>query len=187
MSKRKKIIIWLIRSLLLFAILATATLALAPKLINLETVRRNIENKISREVGGEIKYQHLELAYFPSPHAVALKAEISLPESITVKIQRLKIFPKISSLLKGNLQIGVIELEYADYFMKLPQISAERPELAEILSLFDAVLKRITRTVGALPEYKLPDLNLGIKDGKVNLTGPFGHTIKLREVKAKYE
>jgi len=187
MSKRKKIIIWLIRSLLLFAILATATLALAPKLINLETVRRNIENKISREVGGEIKYQHLELAYFPRPHALAHKAEISLPESITVKIQRLKIFPKISSLLKGNLQIGVIELEYADYFMKLPQISDERPELAEILSLFDVVLKRITRAVGALPEYKLPDLNLGIKDGKVNLAGPFGHTIKLREVKAKYE
>jgi hypothetical protein len=187
MSKHKKITIWLIRSLLFFAILATATLALAPRLINLDTVRRNIENNISREVGGEIKYRYLELAYFPRPHAVAHEAEISLPDSIEVKIQRLKIFPHISSLLKGNLKIGVIELEYADYFMKLPQISDEEPELAEILSFFDVFLKRITRTAGAFPEYKLPDLNLGIKDGKVNLAGPLGNTIKLRDVKAKFE
>jgi hypothetical protein len=189
MSKRKKIIIWLIRSLLLFALLAVATLALAPKLINLETVRQNIKNQLAREFRGEITYQYLELAYFPRPHAVAHEAEISLPESITAKIQRVKIFPKskYTSLLKGNPQIGGIELEYADYSMKLPQISDEKPELEAILALFDAVLKRTTGTIGALPEYKLPDLYVRVKDGKINLMGPFGRTIRLREVKARYE
>jgi hypothetical protein len=185
MSKRKKTIIWLFRCLLVFGILTIAALVLAPRLINLETVRSNIEDKISHQLGGEIKYRRLQLSYFPSPHVAIHKAEIFIPKSLRIKIHRMKIYPKLVPLLKGSLQIAFIRLEYADYFMKLPQINNAKPKPEEITPI-DDIMKSIARGLQNLPKFKLPDLNLKIKYGKVNLVDPFGRTFKLRQMQGDY-
>ena len=127
----------------------------------------------------------MQLSYFPSPHVVIHKAEIFIPESLRIKIHRLKIYPKLVPLLKGSLQVAFIRLEYADYFMKLPQISNAKPEPEEITSI-DNIMKSITWGLRNLPEFKLPDLKLKIKYGKVNLVDPFGRTFKLRQMQGDY-
>jgi hypothetical protein len=185
MSKLKRKIIWLFRCLLVIVILMIIAMVLAPKLINLESVKRNISTKLSHDFGGEIKYRRLELSYIPRPHAVIHKAQLLIPDSFTVKIHRMKVYPKIVPLLKGSLQIAFIRLDYADYFMKLPQISKAAAESDEITSIDDAV-KSILAAVRKLPEFKLPDLNLKIKYSKVNLVDPFGRVFKLREMRGEY-
>ncbi len=186
MSKRKKIITWFIRILLFFVILIAVAMFLTPGLINLEMVKENLKEQVSQGVGGEIEYRRLELSYFPRPHVVIHKAEIMIPDSFTIKIHRIKVYPKIMPLFSGSLQIGVITLEYADYFMKLPQISDEAPNSEEILS-FDDTVKAISKAIRGLPEFKLPELYLKIKNGRVNLVDPFGRKFKLREVQADYQ
>ena len=185
MRNHKKIITWLIGSLLIFITLIMIVMALMTALVDREMVRETIEDKFARGVGGEIKYLHLELSYFPRPHIVIHKAQLMIPDSFTIKIQRMKVYPKIMPLFRGSLQIGIVTLEYADYFMKLPQLSDESPKAGDILS-FDDILKEITTAVSGLPEFKLPDLNLKIKSGSVNLTDPIGRRYKLRGVQADY-
>jgi hypothetical protein len=186
MTKPKKINNRLIKSLLIFGALIVVVIMIAPQLINLEMVRENIENTLSKEIGGEIKYRRLDLSYFPRPHVVVHKVEILIPDSFTIKMHRMKVYPKILPLFLGSLQVGVVTLEYADYFMKLPQISREAPQ-PEQLASFDAILEAISKAIRGLPEFKLPELKMRVRYGKINLVDPFGRKFKLREVQAAYQ
>ena len=64
MSKPKKIVNLLIKSLLIFGALIVVAMMITPQLINLEMVRARIEHTVSKEIGGEIKYRRLDLSYF---------------------------------------------------------------------------------------------------------------------------
>jgi hypothetical protein len=186
MSKRKTIFAWLLKSLLVFIFLIAVVMVFTPSLINLAMVKKNIKERISRDVGGRIAYSSLKLSYFPRPHVVIHKAEISIPDSFTINIQWMRIYPKILPLLGGQLEFAVVRLDYADYTMKLPQIKDANIQQPEQIPSFDDMVRALTKGVRGLPEFKLPDINLRIKNGKVNLVDPFGRIFKLREVQAAY-
>lgn len=120
MSKNKEIIILLIGNLVLLLILSLVFAALLPTLTNREMVKETIKNKVVQGVGGEIKYLRLELFYLPRPHLEIRDAEFQIPDSFTVKIQRMKVYPKIMPLLIGRLEVGLVALENADYVMEIP-------------------------------------------------------------------
>ncbi len=185
MHNRKNIISFLAKSLLVFVFLVAVVIVFAPSLINLEMVKESIKENISKDVGGRITYQNLKLAYFPRPHVVIYKAKIDIPDSFTIGIQWMRIFPRILPLLKGELQVDLVRLDYADYFMELPQIKDAPSEPGQIVS-FDQVIKTLSAAVRGLPEFKLPSLNLKVKNAKVNLVDPFGRAFKLRELEAGY-
>jgi hypothetical protein len=186
MNKSKKIFRQLLKGFLIIFTLTIIVMVIAPQLINLEMVRNNIKNAVSGEIGGEIKYQRLELSYFPHPHVVIHKVELLIPDSFTINIHRMKVYPKILPLFAGILQIGLVTLEYAEYFMKLPQ-RIENASHPEQISSLDDILGAISKAIRGLPEFKLPELNLKIKYGKINLVDPFGNRFKLSEVQAAYQ
>ena len=186
MSKPKKFNRLLIKSLVISGALILVLMIITPQLIHLEMVRENIENTISKKIGGEIKYRRLDLSYFPRPHVVVHKVEILIPDSFTIKMHRMKVYPKILPLFLGSLEVGVVTLEYADYFMKLPQISREASQ-PEQLASFDDIIEAISKAIRGLPEFKLPELKLRVEYGKINLVDPFGRKFKLSEVQADYQ
>jgi hypothetical protein len=186
MPNRKNIVSFLTRSLLVFIFLALVVMVFTPRLINLEMVKKTIRENISNNVGGRITYRNLKLSYFPRPHVVIHGAEISIPESYTINIQWMRIYPKILPLFKGRLQFDSIRLDYADYFMKLPPIQNVAPEQPEKSRSFEVIVKSLTEAVRGLPEFKLPDLNLRVKNGRVNLIDPLGNKFMLRELQAGY-
>jgi hypothetical protein len=185
MGKPKKLSGLLIKSLLIFGALIVVIMMITPQLINLEMVREKIENTISREIGGEIKYRRLDLSYFPQPHVVVHTVEILIPDSFTIKMHRMKVYPKVLPLFWGRLQADVVTLEYADYFMRLPQISREAPP-PEQLASFNDIVEAISKAIRGLPEFKLPELKLKVEYGKINLIDPFGRIFKLSDVQAAY-
>ncbi len=186
MSKKKEITILLIGNLVLLVILSLVFAALLPTLTNREMVKETIKNKVVQGVGGEIKYLRLELFYLPRPHLEIHGAELQIPDSFTIKIQRMKVYPKIMPLLIGRLQVGLVALENADYFMDIPHFSGETLA-AENVSSVDKALKEISSAVGRLPAFKLPDLNLRLKSGSVNLTDPIGRRFNLSNVQGNYQ
>ncbi len=185
MSKRRKITRWLIRILVVLTMLIVLVMVVTPRLINLEMVRNQIKYRMARDVGAEIQYRKMVLAYLPRPHIVIHRSEVRIPDSFTIKVHRMRVYPKILPLFKGHLQLTSVRLEYADYFMELPQISTTTPLPGEAVSV-DAMFKAVARAVKGLPEFKLPDVRLFIKYGKVNLVDPLGRRFMLREVQADY-
>ena len=186
MSKNNKIIGWLIKSLLVLIFLIVVVVVFTPRLINLEMVKTNIKEKISNDIGGRITYRNLKLSFFPRPHVVIHRSEISIPDSFTINIQWMRIYPKILPLFRGRLEFAVVRLDYADYSMKLPRIKEATAKQSEKSASFAKMLGALTSRVRDLPKLKLPDVNLRIKNGRVNLVDPFGRKFKLREVQAAY-
>jgi len=186
MSMRKNIFNWLIKSLLVFIFLIGVVMVFTPRLINLEMVKKNIKERVSNDLGGQITYRNMRLSYFPRPHVVIHKAKISIPDSFTINIQWMRIYPKIIPLFRGSLEFAVVRLNYADYFMKLPQLKEATDQQSEQIPSFDEMVRALTRGVRGLPEFKLPDINLRLKNGRVNLVDPFGRKFMLREVQAAY-
>ncbi len=185
MSKPRKISRMLVKSLLIVAALVFSMIIISPLMINLEKVRQNIQNAVSEQIGGEIRYRRIGISYFPRPHVVVHKVDITIPESFTISMYRMKIYPRILPLFWGRLQADVVILEYADYFMQLPQITRGEPLPGQPAS-FDAIVKAIYKAIQGLPEFKLPQLKLVVKYGKINLVDPFGRKFKLSEVQAAY-
>ncbi|MGB5747134.1 MAG: AsmA-like C-terminal domain-containing protein [Desulfobacterales bacterium] len=185
MSKSKKITIWLVRILGVFTMLIVLAMVLSPRLINLEMVSNQIKDRMSRDIDGEIKFQKMVLSYFPRPHVSLHQAEVRIPDSFTIKIHRMRFYPKIWPLFRGQLQVSSVRLENADYFMKLPQISRTEPLPGDIVSV-DSIVKEVANAVKGLPEFNLPNLKLNIKDGQVKLVDPFGRKFELSELQAEY-
>jgi hypothetical protein len=185
MSIGRKFTTWFLRILVVFTMLIILAMVLSPRLINLEMVRSQIKYRMARDVGAEIKYRKIVLSYLPRPHIVIHKAEVQIPDSFTIKVHRMRFFPKLWPLFRGILQVSSVRLEYADYFMKLPQIGGTAPQPGEIISV-DSIVKEVARAVKSLPEFKLPNVRLYVKYGKVNLVDPYGRKFMLREVQADY-
>ena len=57
MSKRKKIFLWIMGGLGAFLLLLFIAILLAPRLINLESIREKILATASEKVGGEVRFQ----------------------------------------------------------------------------------------------------------------------------------
>jgi hypothetical protein len=186
MSRSRKMVAWLLRGLAVLAMLVVAALVIAPQLIDLETVRSGIREMFAQETDGKINYQRIELAYFPRPHIVVHKTEISRSDTFTAKIHLLKIYPKIWPLLSGRIQPAIAHLDDADFFLSLPRIG-EKTIPAEKTKSLDEAVKGIIQAFRDLPGFKLPELTVRIENSKVNLTDPFGYTFKLRELKGSYQ
>jgi uncharacterized protein involved in outer membrane biogenesis len=159
MSIGRKFTTWFLRILVVFTMLIILAMVLSPRLINLEMVRSQIKYRMARDVGAEIKYRKIVLSYLPRPHIVIHKAEVQIPDSFTIKVHRMRFFPKLWPLFRGILQVSSVRLEYADYFMKLPQIGGTAPQPGEIISV-DSIVKEVARAVKSLPEFKLPNVRL---------------------------
>ena len=111
MSKGKKITKWLVRILVVVTMLIVLAIVLSPRLINLEMVRSQIKHRMSRDVGAEIKYRKMVLSYLPRPHIIIHKAEVRIPDSFTIKVHRMRVYPKVWLLFKGILQVSSVRLE----------------------------------------------------------------------------
>ena len=67
----------------------------------------------------------------------------------------MRIYPKIIPLFTGNLEFAVVRLDYADYSMKLPQLTSATGQQSGQVPSFDDMATALIRGVGGLPEFKL--------------------------------
>ena len=145
----RRLTTWFLRILVVFTMLIVVVMVVSPRLINLEMVRNQIKHRMARDVGAEIKYRNMVLSYLPRPHIVIHKAEVKIPDSFTIKVHRMRFYPKILPLFRGDLQVSSIRLEYADYIMTLPQIGESDPQPGEIISV-DSMIRAVARAVKGL-------------------------------------
>ncbi|MHB8941542.1 MAG: hypothetical protein ACYC7K_09105, partial [Desulfobacteria bacterium] len=79
MSGRKKITLGVAGAFGLLAVLLGALAVLTPRWINGEAVKAGILARVSRAAGGTVRYERLELAWFPRPRIVVRRLELAVP------------------------------------------------------------------------------------------------------------
>ena len=166
MPKRRRIFFALIVLAGIFLCLVVIVLIATPRLINLETVKKEIQNRFAEDMGAEIEYQRIDLAFFPRPHVIIAKAKFTLPDHVNGSADSLKVYPKILPLFGGDVQIGAIHSRSPEITIRFPaatKTDSPSPIPFSIENLGD----QLHRVIASIPEFKIPSLLVQVSNGRV--------------------
>ncbi len=160
---RRKILLFGAGCFALLFILLVAFVLLSPYLVNLESIREKIEALLFQQVGGNVKYQKIDLFYFPRPGVEVHQVALSIDEKVTGTAKSVQVYPEFLALFKGKLRVSGIQIESPDVTIRFPTERAEVKERADGTTLKE--FEKITARVAGI----VPRLKVVMKDGRLNL------------------
>ena len=160
---RRKIFLFGGGCIALLSILLVAFVLLLPYLVNLEPIRDKIEALLFQQVGGRVKYQKIDLFYFPRLGVEAQQVTVSIDEKVSGTAKSVQVYPELSTLFKGKLRVARIQIESPDVTLRFPLERAEVKERPEGTALKE--LEEIVARVAVI----IPRLKVVMKDGRLNL------------------
>jgi hypothetical protein len=167
MKRHKKILACVIAGVVILLLLAAAFMFFLPYLIDMAPVKDRILLKLSQELGGQVKYERLDLSYFPQPRVVIHQVALSVSDRVTGKLKSLEISPALLSLLRGKLHISRILAVSPDFSITLPEATKKTRKITAPSPLKET--RRILSQITAVIASNLPDLIVIIKDGRLDL------------------
>jgi hypothetical protein len=160
---RRKIVLFGAGCFALLFILLVAFVLLLPYLVNLESIREKIEALLFQQVGGSVKYQKMDLFYFPRPGVEVHQVALSIDEKVTGTAKSVQVYPEFLALFKGKLRVSGIQIESPDVTIRFPTERVEVKERPEGTALKE--FEEITARVAGI----VPRLKVVMKDGRLNL------------------
>ncbi len=115
MRNRKRYLLMGMAGLCLVVILLfVAAATLLPPLLNSDRVKSMIVTKASEAAGTRLDYERIGISFLPTPRLVAKGLGIEKPGVISLKADKLAIFPRIIPLLGRRLSIRRLVVEAPD-------------------------------------------------------------------------
>ena len=167
MPKRRKILFSLISLAGIFLCVLVILLVVTPRLINLETVKKEIKNRFAENIGGEIEYRRVNLAFFPRPHIVISAVNFTMPEHVSGTVDALKIYPQILPLFTGEIQISAVHSRSPEIKVQLPAVPEDKSASQTPFS-FETLGDRLNAAISVIPELKIPSMVVRISGGRVD-------------------
>ena len=180
--KYRKIFLWILGTGAILFGLLLAFFLLLPSFINIEPLREKIIAAVSETVEAPFRYERIDLSYFPSPRAVIHQARLSGPGNVSSTLKSLTVYPKLSALLKGKIQITLVHIEAPSVKMELPKgpekkkMEKESWSPATLAEEMVSVLTQVTARTGSL--------NIEIDKGSLELSGENGPEFWFRDIEA---
>jgi hypothetical protein len=167
MPKRRKILFLLISLAGIFLCVLVILLVAAPRLINLETVKEEIQSRFAEDIGGEIEYRRVNLAFFPRPHVVITAVNFTMPDHVNGTVDSLKVYPKILPLFTGEIQISAVHSRNPEITVRLPATIEDKSTSPTPFS-FETLGDRLNAAISAIPELKIPSMVVRVSGGRVD-------------------
>ena len=167
MPKRRKILYALISLAGIFLCVLVILLVVTPRLINLETVKNEIQSRFAGDIGGEIEYQRINLAFFPRPHVAISAVNFTMPDHVNGTVDSLKVYPQILPLFTGEIQIGAIHLRSPEITIRLPAATTDKSASPTPFS-FETFQNRLNSAISSIAEFKIPSMVVRISNGRVD-------------------
>ncbi|EFK10114.1 conserved hypothetical protein [delta proteobacterium NaphS2] len=79
-------------------------LLVAPLLINLDSIHRDIETRFNRETGGQCGFGKIAVSFLPRPHAVIHQGNCSFPGEKSLTFKSVSVYPELLPLFKGEFR-----------------------------------------------------------------------------------
>jgi len=184
MTKSRKIFFSLISLAGIFLCLLAILLVITPRLINLETVKKDIKNRYAANTGGEIEYRRINLAFFPRPHVVISAVNFTTPDHVSGTADSLKIYPRILPLFTGEIQIGAVHSSAPEITVRLPATPKEQSTSATPFSI-ENIGDRLNAAISTIPELKIPSIIVRVSNGRVNFLKGQERILGLHSVTAR--
>ncbi|MGD9042583.1 MAG: AsmA-like C-terminal domain-containing protein [Desulfobacterales bacterium] len=184
MRKHKKILFALTSLTGIFLCLLLILVVVTPKLVNLDTVKKEIKSQYARDIGGQIEYQHIDLALLPRPHIVISDVNFTLPDKVDGTLQSLDVYPKILPIFTGKIQIGRLRSRSAEINIRFPETSDDESRASDSAS-FETHGAQLVSIIRSLPEFKIPAIVLKIHNGRAHFFEGKNRILSLQNINGK--
>src|SRR5215211_1248782 len=91
------------------ALLAIVVLG-GPLLLDLPSVRAQLERQLSQAVDGKVAWESLTVRVLPSPRGVLRGVRVDAPGKATLTVQQVDVHLRLSALLRGSAEIARVSL-----------------------------------------------------------------------------
>ncbi len=136
---------------------------LAPSLVDTPAVRGEIQRRLAEALHGQVTWQGLEVAVFPSPRAELSELRIEIPDQLAASAGKLQVHLRLWPLLRGDPEISSLTL-LQPAIRVLAKGSGGEDAPADLLKAYRAAMAPALR---ALQDFA-PDMTLRIEDGTID-------------------
>ena len=180
MSGWKKITLGVAGTFGLLAVLLGALAVLMPRWINGEAVKAGILARVSRAAGGTLRYERLDLAWFPRPRIVVRRLELAIPHRAAGTVESLTLYPALFPLVRGGYHLAGVRADAPDLTVEIPQ-----PAMEEKPPSFAEIRERIAGLSSAL-SIDAPGMTFEVHRGRVALSLGPRPLCALREIEGRF-
>lgn len=128
MKRYPKIIRWILGAAALIITVLMIFILIAPRLINIESVREALVSTLSQKIGAELKFQNIRLSILPQPHVAVFDGRLSVPDTFQVGWKSLSMSARLLPLFIGKIDIGAVTVEHPEITITVAQKAAETSE-----------------------------------------------------------
>ncbi|HEX7519391.1 MAG TPA: hypothetical protein VF325_03835, partial [Candidatus Deferrimicrobium sp.] len=175
----KKIALGVAGAFGLLAVLLVTLAVLMPRWINGEAVKAAILARASRVAGGTVRYERLDLSWFPRPRIVVRRLELAIPHRAAGAVESLTLYPALFPLVPGGYHLAKIRAEAPDLAVEIPwPAKGEKPpSFAEIRGQIAGLLSTLSGDA--------PGITFEVHRGRVALSLGPRPLCALREIEGR--
>ncbi len=108
----------------LILVLAAIAALVAPRLIKLAPLRKQLVTQLSAQLQAKVDLASLRVSLFPLPHVVLDQLRLSVSPTFDATIESAAVYPRLLPLFTGNLQLAQVSIAGALVQLNLPRESA---------------------------------------------------------------
>ncbi len=188
-KKLIKILLALTGALILLFFVATL---LAPRFLDLESLKARVSDEICRTAECDIHYEDLSVSMWPTPRVKVTQGRFEFHERFTLTWHEMLVVPRFRSLLRGEVDLSKVLLDSPTFEASVAETVDEIPLPREDLPPLH-LPEKISGIFDAFPQM-LHSFQAVIKNGSVKFEGKDGLSYEfwnlhshIRSSRAKYE
>ncbi|HVY04731.1 MAG TPA: AsmA family protein, partial [Burkholderiales bacterium] len=156
---------WALGILAAIVVLFAALLLVAPLLVDLPSVRSQLERQASQAAGGNIAWNALEVRLFPFPHALMRGVRIDMAGSLKGDADAVELGLGLWPLLAGRVQVDAVTISKPALNLRVASSPAASPPSVDPFTAWRGAMQPV---VQALRRFA-PATTLHIVDGSVQI------------------
>ncbi|MEW6672807.1 MAG: AsmA-like C-terminal domain-containing protein [Thermodesulfobacteriota bacterium] len=167
MNRYSKIVRWTFGAAALVTVILVMFILIAPRLIDIESVRETLAATLSQKVGGELQFQQIRLSILPRPHVAVIDGRLSVPGTFQAAWKSLEVSARLLPLFIGKIDIGTVSVVHPEISLAVAPKAAEAVDGRQIS--ISAIVAEKMSLLAAVAAAAGKDPVVIIKNGRLNL------------------
>lgn len=150
-------------------VLTAVALFGAPRLLDLPSVKAQLERQLSRALQGEVAWDAIEVRVLPFPRGVVRGARIALPAAVSGRADLIELDLGLLALVRGRVEIKAVTVVRPVFKVQIAPSSA--PAAAAPTDPISAYRHALQPSMDAVRRFA-PQMTLAIGEGQVEIHAP---------------
>jgi uncharacterized protein involved in outer membrane biogenesis len=153
MGKISKKLYWAGTGAAFLLVIVLALAFIVPRLVDSAWLKKTIRTEMATQVDGDLDFQKAEFALLPVPAILLQQVSFSIPETVRIHLETLKVYPRLLPLLLGKIAISKIIVENPDFSLPLqgkPEKKEDQKKTFSFSELLESTSAKLTPILAAI-------------------------------------